>query len=189
MIVAPPAVQAGNDTLSVPLLFARSFTPEECLALRSIQDKRPPRLDSLQFPIEDYRHAHTWYIDREEAPWAFSRLAALGDKANGKYRLDITGIEESLLLVRYVERGHFAWHADSGPGILSRRKISLCVQLSQPGDYDGGGLEFSGSGEASLSRGVGTAVAFPAFLSHRVAPVTRGERWSLVGWVHGPPFR
>jgi PKHD-type hydroxylase len=189
MNLAQPATQARNDAHGMPLLFARSFSLEECLALRAIHETRPPRLDSLQFPVEDYRHAHTWYIEREEAPWAFSRLAALGDRANGRYRFDINAIEESLLLVRYVERGHFAWHADSGPGILSRRKISLCVQLSLPGDYDGGGLEFSGSGEASLSRGVGTAVAFPAFLSHRVAPVTRGERWSLVGWMNGPPFR
>jgi PKHD-type hydroxylase len=182
-----PALE--NDALSLPLLFARAFSAAECASIRALHARRSPHLDSLQVPIEDYRHAHTWYLERDEVPWVFERLAALASKANAKYRLDLEAMRESLLLVRYRDGGHFSWHADSGAGILSRRKISLSIQLSEPADYEGGALEFSGLGEASLARGVGTAIAFPSFFSHRVAPVTRGERWSLVGWMHGPPFR
>jgi hypothetical protein len=35
----------------------------------------------------------------------------------------------------------------------------------------------------------GTLIAFPSFLEHRDAPVTRVERFSLVAWVDGPPYR
>ena len=35
----------------------------------------------------------------------------------------------------------------------------------------------------------GTLIAFPSFLEHRVTPVTRGERFSLVAWMDGPPYR
>jgi predicted 2-oxoglutarate/Fe(II)-dependent dioxygenase YbiX len=35
----------------------------------------------------------------------------------------------------------------------------------------------------------GSLVAFPSFMTHRVTPVTRGLRWSLVTWLEGPPFR
>ncbi len=178
-----------GHALSLPILFGRAFSAGECDALRALHARRSPNLDSLQVPIEDYRHAHTWYLRRGEAPRAFERLAQLASKANAKYRLDLDVMREPLLLVRYKAGGHFSWHADTGPGILSRRKISVSIQLSEPGDYDGGALEFSGLGEPSLARGLGTAIAFASFLSHRVAPVTRGERWALVGWMHGPPFR
>ena len=35
----------------------------------------------------------------------------------------------------------------------------------------------------------GTVIFFPSFLRHAVTPVTKGERKSLVLWVHGKPFR
>lgn len=35
----------------------------------------------------------------------------------------------------------------------------------------------------------GSIVIFPSFVTHKVSPVTEGIRYSLVGWVHGPPFQ
>ena len=35
----------------------------------------------------------------------------------------------------------------------------------------------------------GQAVFFASFIKHRVAPVTRGVRKSLVMWFGGPPLR
>ncbi|MGZ5079926.1 MAG: 2OG-Fe(II) oxygenase [Usitatibacter sp.] len=183
-----PALVA-NDDLSIPLVFGAAFSGAECLALRDLHARRPAQLNSLLVPIEDYRHAQTWYLEPEEAAWAFERLAAVGQRANRRYRLEVAAICEPLLLVRYAIGGHFSWHPDTGTGILSMRKISISIQLSDPSDYDGGALEFSNMGEASLARGIGTAIAFPSHFSHRVGPVTRGERWSLVGWIHGPALR
>jgi hypothetical protein len=34
----------------------------------------------------------------------------------------------------------------------------------------------------------GTVIVFPSYLAHCVTPVTKGVRWALVGWVHGPSF-
>jgi PKHD-type hydroxylase len=36
-----------------------------------------------------------------------------------------------------------------------------------------------------LDRGRGTFLVFPSFMLHRVTPVTRGTRWSLVAWFGG----
>ncbi|MFT5169261.1 MAG: PKHD-type hydroxylase [Saprospiraceae bacterium] len=30
---------------------------------------------------------------------------------------------------------------------------------------------------------------FPSFIIHRVTPITKGTRQSIVGWVSGPPYR
>ena len=40
-----------------------------------------------------------------------------------------------------------------------------------------------------MPRELGTAVLFPSFIQHRVTEITRGTRYSLVGWVNGKPFR
>ena len=34
----------------------------------------------------------------------------------------------------------------------------------------------------------GSIIVFPSFLQHRVAPITKGIRYSLVAWFLGPPF-
>ncbi len=40
-----------------------------------------------------------------------------------------------------------------------------------------------------MDRRRGAFIAFPSFLLHRVTPVTRGTRWSLVAWILGPRWR
>jgi PKHD-type hydroxylase len=36
---------------------------------------------------------------------------------------------------------------------------------------------------------LGDALVFPSFLRHRVTPVSRGVRYSLVTWIEGPQWR
>ena len=38
-------------------------------------------------------------------------------------------------------------------------------------------------------RGKGVAVLFPSYMMHRVSPVTKGTRKSLVLWVGGEHYR
>ena len=71
----------------------------------------------------------------------------------------------------------------------SARKLSLSVQLSDGADYDGGDLRFPGPTDEPAPRERGALIAFPSFVTHRVEPVTRAERLSLVSWISGRPFR
>lgn len=77
---------------------------------------------------------------------------------------------------------------DLGAGENSGRKLSLSIQLSPPYDYSGGQLEFQNI-DSPADRGIGSLIAFPSFIQHRVTPVDSGVRSSLVVWVHGKPFR
>ena len=57
-------------------------------------------------------------------------------------------------------------------------------------ERDGCDLELSyGDGAVAAPRGLGTVAAFPSYVLHRVSPVSRGTRKSLVAWVSGPAFR
>ena len=108
---------------------------------------------------------------------------------NKNYGFDIRGFGDALQVARYTEGDYYDWHMDIGKGNSSTRKISISIQLSDPADYEGGDLEFFGMADFQPPRGLGTAIAFPTFLAHRVKPVTRGVRLSLVTWIAGPPFR
>ena len=92
--------------------------------------------------------------------------------------------------MRYGSEDHFDWHLDFGPGAISERKLSITVQLSDEDAYEGGDLEFMVNKEyVKAPREQGTVIVFPSFIMHRVTPVTKGTRESIVGWIAGPPFR
>lgn len=135
-----------------------------------------------------------WLDEREGADWITDRMAQIVAQANrAHFGFEISDLAESaqVALCRAERQGHFAWHSDIGQGQLARRrKLTLVVQLSEPGNYDGGALELWPDGTAQEApRAIGAAILFPAFVLHRVVPVTRGERQSLTIWAHGPAFR
>jgi PKHD-type hydroxylase len=85
---------------------------------------------------------------------------------------------------------HYNWHIDSGGSNPCPRKLSLSLQLSDPSEYEGGNLEFMiGKDGNSAKKERGLVVAFPAYRLHRVTPVTKGVRKSIVIWTTGPQFR
>ena len=135
-----------------------------------------------------------WVDELAGADWVTERLVRVAAEANREgFGFDITDFAESAQVARYGadSAGHFHWHSDIGNGpAAGRRKLTVVVQLSDPSGYAGGILETWGNAEpVAAPRALGTAVVFPAFLLHRVTPVTAGERWSLTLWAHGPAFR
>jgi PKHD-type hydroxylase len=106
---------------------------------------------------------------------------------------ELTTIED-IQFTTYVDaaKGFYDWHPDAGlnPRDDTARKLSLTVQLSEPTDYDGGELELWCDREPVTARKEqGLGVAFPAPTLHRIRPVSRGRRHSLVAWASGPRFR
>ena len=92
------------------------------------------------------------------------------------------------------DKGFYDWHADQGlvTNKLIDRKLSIVVQLTDPSEYEGGQLEFNVEGNLFTPNNFekkGSVIVFPAFYMHRVTPVTKGVRNSLVAWVNGPNFR
>ena len=43
--------------------------------------------------------------------------------------------------------------------------------------------------ECTEIRPRGSVIVFPSFVWHRVKPVTKGVRYSVVAWYGGPPFK
>ena len=93
-------------------------------------------------------------------------------------------------IMRYREGGdHYDWHVDIGQNANGSRKLGFTVQLSASDDYQGGDLEFLNAAyDPKVLRQQGLMIVFPAYFTHRVTPVTSGERLALVGWIHGDSY-
>lgn len=103
----------------------------------------------------------------------------------------ISLFENSQYTEYYGGGGHYSWHPDAeingqNNGIV--RKISLTIQLNDTSEFEGGKFELLTDGrQVPLQKG--DAVFFASFLIHRVTPVIKGTRKSLVQWFTGTPFR
>jgi PKHD-type hydroxylase len=139
----------------------------------------------------ELRKSRIIFIKPGTTDWIYEKLAQACIQINTKrYKFDITGFQTELQLAKYEEGGFFDWHMDFGSGDISNRKLSITIQLSDPDEYEGGDLQFMVNQNAvSASREKGTAIIFPSFAMHRVLPVTKGTRMSIVGWIAGPPYK
>ena len=90
----------------------------------------------------------------------------------------------------------YDYHQDSGMTITEfeneTRKLSMTVQLSDPKDYEGGEFYFYNGikePEEPPIQDRGSILVFDSRMWHKVAPITKGVRYSLVSWILGPHFQ
>lgn len=92
-----------------------------------------------------------------------------------------------------ANNGHYGWHSDDqisiGKPRYTARKLSMTVQLSDPSEYEGGDFEMERYSLNPVYKNKGSVLIFPSTQVHRVTPVTKGVRKSLVAWFHGPDWR
>ena len=90
------------------------------------------------------------------------------------------------------------WHVDGngldtvmeGNMVGLSRKISMVCWLNE--DFEGGDFEIHKAhamNENIIKPSKGTIIFFPAWTLHKVYPVTKGERFSLVTWFCGQPVK
>jgi len=135
-----------------------------------------------------------WIPQSSEWFWLYERLGNFAIHANNElWNFNLYSMPEQIQYTEYLasEDGHYGWHQDIGPDILSLRKISITVQLSEDQEYEGGELEFNkgGVGGIMAPRGAGTVVVFPSYLMHRVNKITKGTRKSFVLWLGGEHYK
>ena len=133
-------------------------------------------------------------LQADKTDWIYYKLMQQTLEANFNYwKFDLSHIKDVIQYTEYNgdELGGYNWHIDVGPHPINHRKISITVQLSDPDDYEGGDLEIwtGGVNPIKAPRQKGAVVMFPSYLLHRVTPVTKGVRKSLVLWVGGNTFR
>ena len=155
-----------------------------------------------------------WMNDK----WIYKEIQPLIHEANREAGWNFEwDHSEACQFTKYGVGQYYGWHCDSWDEPYKRdkledgtypvdhgkiRKLSVTVSLNDPDEYDGGNLEFDFRNQIDLERNKkkaikscteirprGSIIVFPSFVWHRVAPVTRGTRYSLVIWNLGQPFK
>lgn len=146
---------------------------------------------------ENTRRSKIRWIQKENEDYStvFPIFEKMFHEANKKsFGFDINFLQ-SIQFTEYPAEtlGHYDWHVDVfwETQEYYQRKLSMVVQLSDPNDYEGGELqldEWKTPDPESLKKR-GSVIIFPSFIKHRVTPVTKGLRRSLVAWIDGPLWR
>ena len=184
-----------NNNFVEFIYFESMFLPHEVTKIRTFWDENQTIKATVTGENEykdELRKSSVMFIDNvPENNWIYRRLSDLAIHCNNeRFNFDLLGFHQELQIAKYVEGDFFDWHLDFGPGESSIRKLSMTIQLSDPTEYEGGDLQFMiNQNIVTASREKGTIVVFPSFILHRVTPITKGERQSIVGWVSGPPYR
>ena len=137
-----------------------------------------------------------WWVKKELEPYVKRANEMAG------WNFNFTKSEASQFTI-YEPGEYYDWHRDAQnypytqgeqKGLI--RKLSVTVSLSNPEDYEGGFLEFSRENDFNkkyfykvreiLPRG--SICVFPSYTWHRVSPVTKGKRLSLVQWNLGDSY-
>ncbi len=181
---------ATHHALTEVFTLEQAFTAAECQSIWVLAQVNPSTTGKTQDPANSQvRDSEIrWIPPGAAAEWVFIKLRDLVLSINQQhYQFEINELSP-LQVAEYRPGGHYDWHTDIGTQIESRRKLSVSVQLSPPEDYAGGELEFFHPARCA-SKNWGSVIVFPSYMPHRVVPVSRGVRRSLVAWVKGPPFR
>lgn len=130
-----------------------------------------------------------------EIGWIFDRVNFVLQSANEMfYGFHLNGYSSFQYTTYDAEqKGNYGWHMDMFMGNstdeFEPRKLSMTLLLND--DFEGGEFQLNLGNQndaVTLPAQKGRALLFPSFMCHRVAPVTKGKRRSLVVWCLGPKF-
>jgi PKHD-type hydroxylase len=136
-----------------------------------------------------------WMSPNKNNAHIWSKLSAVVSKINSEFfHFNLTGFYEPAQLGLYTadKQSYYEWHTDASPKDENvPRKLSMVLMLSDPSEFEGGELQLKTESDnpITLEQKRGRAWFFPSWVLHRVTPVTKGVRRSLVLWVGGPEFK
>lgn len=183
-------------------IYRAAFTPEECAEFNAHAMTKAPQAGTVvnygkQGTDDKQRSAVCRWLrayDGTVLLWAV-RMQGLMQQANAEY----FGVDcQPFTTFQHTEyaaasAGHHDWHEDCNWGVNASgpydRKLTGVVLMTDPGQFSGGELMLDRCRGAKLELRQGDLIVFPAFVKHRVSPVTSGVRHSLVAWCYGPNWR
>lgn len=150
---------------------------------------------STKEETETHRISNVKFHERNEnTAWIFDKLNFVIQAANEQfYNFHLNGYS-NFQYTTYDADGRYDWHTDMSFGQkygedAEPRKLSLTLLLND--EFEGGQFQINNGKEESpidVPMHKGRVVLFPSFMIHRVTPVTKGIRKSIVVWTLGPKF-
>jgi PKHD-type hydroxylase len=174
------------------------FTPDQCKQIIECGHRQPPQTAQVGMnkpgggTDTKKRVTTISWIPFQEMVNMYRDLDKFIQAANeNHFGFGDVRVTENAQFTEYPVGGFYDWHMDCDINMQHEppvRKISMTLLLNDPSEFEGGHLELGAPGKFGELK-QGHAIAFASFINHRVQPVTRGVRQSLVVWFGGKPFR
>ena len=192
MIITEPRWKSLIVETTTPL-----FTPEQCQLIINAGRSEPVQMGEVgggdKGTVDTKtRTSHISWIPFNKMPEMYATLERVIHQTNGNhFGFENIKLTEPAQYTEYPEGGFYDWHIDSDVNCAKEppvRKISMTCLLSPDNEFEGGGLELMSEGKVAKPK-QGQAIFFASFIRHRVIPITKGTRKSLVMWFGGTPFK
>jgi len=173
------------------------FTPEQCkliIEAGRAQPKEDGQVGGGSGGTVDTktRTSHISWIPFSKMPEMYKKIEQVMLATNNNhFGFEGMRLTEPAQYTEYPTGGFYDWHIDSDINCQHEppvRKISMTCLLSPESEFEGGGLELMSEGKIARPK-QGQAIFFASFVRHRVVPIAKGNRKSLVMWFGGPPFK
>ena len=178
------------------------LTPQQCDELIRIGQSESKMKGETSYKgkrmISEYRKSTISWVPINKAIPIYQVIKQSMDKTNNNhFGFDTIQFPGQGQYAEYSKGGFYDWHMDTQVEMSAMpavRKISMTLLLNDSKEFKGGDLEiFCGnkldSQENKIKLKQGYAVFFASFLLHRVIPIMKGNRKSLVMWFGGTPLR
>jgi hypothetical protein len=176
------------------------FTPKQCQMIIKSGREEPKQTaevgnekgDKKGVLDTETRTSHISWIPFKKMNDMYKDIEKIMKTTNGNhFGFDDMQITEMAQYTEYPEGGFYDWHIDNDVNFAHEptvRKISMTLLLSSENEFEGGDLELMKEGKVAKLK-QGHAIFFASFIRHRVTPVIKGNRKSLVMWFGGTPFK
>ena len=173
------------------------FTPEQCQLIINAGRAEPQETAQVGGGAAGtidtkVRTSHISWIPFKKMPEMYKTIETLMHKTNNNhFGFEGMQLTEPAQYTEYPSGGFYDWHIDSDVDCKNEppvRKISMTCLLSHESEFEGGGLELMSDGKIARPK-QGQAIFFASFIRHRVIPISKGVRKSLVMWFGGTPLK
>jgi PKHD-type hydroxylase len=173
------------------------FTPEQCKLIIEAGRAQPQEQGQVGGGSggtvdTKTRTSHISWIPFSKMPEMYKKIEQVMLQTNNNhFGFEGMRLTEPAQYTEYPTGGFYDWHIDSDVNCQHEppvRKISMTCLLSNESEFEGGGLELMSEGKIARPK-QGQAIFFASFIRHRVVPITKGNRKSLVMWFGGPSFK
>lgn len=179
------------------LMWEEAISDEECdrwiEMCRELETKNATIFREAELIEPESKHRKTqvrWVNNQDQYREIHERLWSFIEQARVRMKVHVDYLPP-LQFTEYADVGH---HYDTHHDVNfnrqdgRHRKVSIVVNLTDPGEYEGGDFHFlnTESPDAEALKKRGTVICFLSYQDHKVTPIESGSRTSMVGWAEGP---
>lgn len=182
----------NSDTYIIDDLFTSNQLAKILALGKIIKNERGQTQDQSDDYLQYRKTMVSWLNINSHTEWLYEIFTNAVSDANTHFDYELECIETlQFTIYNSLEEGLHDKHVDPlNWNLPTNRKLTFVLQLSDPSDYEGGDLLLWNSRNPRvMEKKLGRLLFFPSNILHEVTPVTKGIRYSLVGWVHGPAFK